>query len=123
MKCATIETMEEKKYTGLISLRIDPALHEKIAEAAERENRSLNNYIALVLERNLEKEPVKSSSFENRQFVGRTLEGNKITPENGLVLVDGIYYRYLIDGNKPVHLNKNYVIIEANGNVLVLRAI
>ncbi|MDR3190178.1 MAG: toxin-antitoxin system HicB family antitoxin [Lactobacillaceae bacterium] len=100
---------------------MDPKLHEQIVKEAERQNRSLNNYVSLVLEKSLATQ--LSSSFEDRQFVGRTIDGHKITPENGLVMVDGIYYRYLIDGNLPVDVTNNYVIIEANGNVLILRAL
>jgi len=113
--------MEEKKYNGLISLRLDKNLHKRVAEAAEADGRSVNNYISLALERQLTPKAVAKESFEQRQFVGRTIPGDRITPENGLVLVDGIYYRYLIDGNRDVNTTHDYVIIEANGNILVLR--
>jgi len=113
--------MEEKKYNGLISLRLDKDLHKRVAQAAEADDRSVNNYISKVLENALMPKAVAKESFEQRQFVGQTIPGNRITPENGLVLVEGIYYRYLLDGNGVVDTTKNYVIIEANGNILVLR--
>lgn len=113
--------MEEKKYNGLISLRLDKDLHKRVAQAAEADDRSVNNYISMVLEHQLMPKVVSKESFEQRQFVGRTISGERITPENGLVLVDGIYYRYLMDGNKNVDTSRDYVIIEANGNILVLR--
>lgn len=113
--------MEEKTYNGLISLRLDKDLHKRVAEAAEADGRSVNNYISLALERQLSPKNIAQDSFEQRQFVGRTITGDRITPENGLVLVDGIYYRYLVDGNKEVDTAHDYVIIEANGNILVLR--
>lgn len=118
--------MEDKKtYSGQLSLRLTPELHERLADEADKENRSINNLVAYLLEKALDDQLIArpSSSFEQRQFVGRTINGMSITPENGLVLVDGIYYRYLIDGNHPVDVEKAYVIIEANGNILTLRAL
>ncbi|MCM0582103.1 toxin-antitoxin system HicB family antitoxin [Weissella diestrammenae] len=113
--------MVDKKYNGLISLRLNANLHAAIVQAAEKEGRSVNNYIATILTRHLESVQPSKSSFEQRQFVGRTVSGSLMTPENGLILVDGIYYRYLIEGNQAVEPKRQYVIIEANGNVLVLR--
>lgn len=109
---------ESNQKSGKIPLRIDPVLHTQIAERAKTENRSINSYIARLLEKDVTK-----NTLETRQFVGQVVEGRQITPENGLVLVSGIYYRYLIEGNAAVNAAGQYAIIEANGNILTLREI
>ncbi|KGO31944.1 toxin-antitoxin system HicB family antitoxin [Oenococcus alcoholitolerans] len=103
------------KKSGKIALRIEPELHEKISELAKSDNRSLNSYIAKVLE-----EKVESSSFENRQFVGTSVDASKIDEKNGLVDVSGIYYRYIIAGDEKIEKRAKYVILSANGNLLTL---
>ncbi|WP_257608661.1 type II toxin-antitoxin system HicB family antitoxin, partial [Oenococcus oeni] len=104
------------KKSGNIALRIDPELHEKITRLAAADNRSVNSYITKILEKD-----VKNNSFEDRQFVGTLIPGKRINDKNGLVEVSGIYYRYLIEDNQKVDKTANYVILEANGNVLTLR--
>lgn len=112
--------MENKKKdkSGHIPLRIEPELHEQIAQRAQEEKRSINKYIARLLEKDVQKH-----NFEDRQFVGTVIPGKDINQTNGLVKVAGIYYRYLIDGNQPLKSESHYAIIEANGNVLTLREI
>lgn len=113
--------VQVKKYNGLISLRISPELHQQVSKLAEKQNRSLNAYISLILEEAVNFSKPTSDSFEKRQFIGKTISTNKINSKNGLVDMDGIYYRYLIDGNRNFSNNKNYVVIESNGNILTLR--
>jgi hypothetical protein len=116
--------MPDKKYSGLISLRIDPKLHQQIAELAIKKNRSINQLISLVMEEVVAKNnapQVTNDSFENRQFLGRVIKGSKISIENGLVDIDGIYYRYLISENRNPSLKADYVVIEIIGNIVTLR--
>ena len=47
------EGMAGKKYSGKFNLRLGTRLHERLALAALREGKSLNNYVAEVLEKRL----------------------------------------------------------------------
>ena len=47
------EGMAGKQYSGKFNLRLGPRLHERLALAAVKEGKSLNNYVAEVLERRL----------------------------------------------------------------------
>lgn len=103
--------MADKKFL----LRLDQKLYDRIAEQAKSESRSVNNYIVHLLQKNS-----KDESLEDRQFVGQTIKGSDILQDNGLVSVNGIYYRYILSNVKSIDSNKNYTIIEANGNILTL---
>ncbi|WP_273751143.1 toxin-antitoxin system HicB family antitoxin [Leuconostoc mesenteroides] len=109
---------EKNMKSGNIPLRIDPKLHEFLAEQASKEGRSLNNYITQLLMANYH-----PSNFEDRQFVGQVISGKDIDIKSGLVDVSGIYYRYLIDNSAVAKSDEDYVILEANGNILTLRQI
>ena len=45
------EGMAGKKYSGMFNLRLGARLHERLALAALKEGKSLNNYVADVLEK------------------------------------------------------------------------
>ena len=47
------EGMAGRKYSGKFNLRLGPPLHERLALAALREGKSLNNYVTEVLEKRL----------------------------------------------------------------------
>lgn len=62
-----------------------------------------------------------NSSFEHRQFIGEKVIGTDFTKDKKLVLVAGIYYRYVIDNDKLLDLSKTYIIENSIGNILTLR--
>ncbi|MDV7693405.1 toxin-antitoxin system HicB family antitoxin [Pediococcus parvulus] len=99
-------------------LRLDQSLYDRLAEEANRANQSVNMYIVSLLSENH-----GTKSFENRQIIGKTVSGSDVNMENGLVLVTGIYYRYLINDNSDVDDKAKYAVIEANGNILTLQKI
>lgn len=99
-------------------LRLDQSLYDRLAEEANRANQSVNMYIVSLLSENH-----GTKSFENRQIIGKTVSGSDVNIENGLVLVTGIYYRYLINDNSDVDDKAKYAVIEANGNILTLQKI
>ena len=99
-------------------LRLDQSLYDRLAEEANRANQSVNMYIVSLLSENH-----GTKSFENRQIIGKTVSGSDGNMENGLVLVTGIYYRYLINDNSDVDDKAKYAVIEANGNILTLQKI
>jgi hypothetical protein len=117
--------MDNKKYNGMISLRLKPELHKRIVQAADKKQRSLNQFISIILERSLDEmdKNDNSNNFENRQFIGQIVDTSKVNLKSGLVEVNGIYYRYLIEGNAVLNLKSKYAIIEANGNILTLKEI
>ena len=47
------ESRQQNQYTGRLTLRLDPALHQEIAERAKANHRSLNNEIAYRLKESL----------------------------------------------------------------------
>ncbi|GAB5053326.1 toxin-antitoxin system HicB family antitoxin [Pediococcus ethanolidurans] len=99
-------------------LRLDQALYDRLALEANRANQSVNMYIVSLLSENH-----GTKSFENRQIIGQTVSGADVNMDNGLVLVSGIYYRYLINDNSEVDDKAKYAVIEANGNILTLQKI
>ncbi|HBO48199.1 MULTISPECIES: toxin-antitoxin system HicB family antitoxin [Pediococcus] len=99
-------------------LRLDQSLYDRLAEEANRANQSVNMYIVSLLSENH-----GTKSFENCQIIGKTVSGSDVNMENGLVLVTGIYYRYLINDNSDVDDKAKYAVIEANGNILTLQKI
>lgn len=108
---------EEKTHkSGHIPLRITPELHDLLAEQAAVEGRSLNSYLIKILEAGAQPE-----TFEERQIVGQVISGDQFDLVNRLVLVSGIYYRYLIDNAASAKFDRQYVVIEATGNILTLR--
>lgn len=48
--CKELGRPANRPYSGKLSLRIDPALHSRIASAAAREQKSVNRWIAEHLE-------------------------------------------------------------------------
>ena len=103
-------------------LRLPSKLKAQLEQRAKQENRSLNSLLITLIERELW--PSKpAASLEHRQFLGKVVASRQIDPENGLAQVDGIYYRYLIEGNADFQAKKDYIIIEANGNILTLRPV
>ncbi|WP_220739231.1 toxin-antitoxin system HicB family antitoxin [Leuconostoc miyukkimchii] len=102
--------------SGKIPLRIKPELHEMLVERADKEGRSLNSYLTKILEAG-----IQPKTFEDRQFVGQVILGENFDLSSRLVSVSGIYYRYLIDNADIAKADAQYVVIEANGNILTLR--
>ena len=107
---------EKTHKSGRIPLRIAPELHGILAEQAAQEGRSLNSYLTKLLEAG-----AQPDTFEERQIVGQIISGENFDLFNRLVLVSGIYYRYLIDNAATAKVDRQYVVIEATGNILTLR--
>lgn len=104
---------EEKRFL----LRLDQKLYDKLQFEADNQGRSVNAHIVNILN-NAGAPP----TFERRQIIGKVISGGDLTT-NGLVLVAGIYYRYLLDDNSTPDVNSQYAIIEATGNILTLKKI
>lgn len=70
------EAMQEARYSGKFPLRLPKSLHRKLAESAEKEGVSLNQYlVSLLSERNALHEVRKllDSDAENRRGGGNKL--------------------------------------------------
>ncbi|GKT03019.1 toxin-antitoxin system HicB family antitoxin [Furfurilactobacillus sp. WILCCON 0119] len=106
------DNSQEKRFL----LRLDQSLYDKIASAAQRENRSVNAHIVTLLAAS-----VDQSTFEGRQIIGQTISGTALNAQNGLVALSGIYYRYLIDNNDPIDATARYMVLENQGNILTLK--
>ncbi|HAT55355.1 MAG TPA: toxin-antitoxin system HicB family antitoxin [Lactobacillus sp.] len=108
------DKLKEKRFL----LRLDDDLYSRLAEAADRENRSVNAHIVTILAAS-----VKQTTFEHRQIIGQAIAGNKLNRKNGLVELSGIYYRFLIENNDPVDVAASYTVLESNGNILTLKKV
>ncbi|MFD1124620.1 toxin-antitoxin system HicB family antitoxin [Lentilactobacillus raoultii] len=110
--------MGDKGTEKRFLLRLSNQLYDQLAAEATEKDKSVNAYIVSLLEA-----AENQTNFEHRQFIGQAIPGKDIFIESGLVLVSGIYYRYLIDDNGRVDKHARYTVIEANGNILTLRKI
>jgi hypothetical protein len=109
--------------TATFLLRLPTKLKNQLEKLAKLENRSVNSLLVTMIEHELSIDKTAASSLEHRQFLGKVVASRQIDPQNGLAQVDGIYYRYLIEGNAAFQVGKDYIIIEANGNILTLRPV
>ncbi|MFD1454098.1 toxin-antitoxin system HicB family antitoxin [Levilactobacillus lanxiensis] len=99
-------------------LRLDESLFKRVADAADADGRSINAYIAQVLSR-----AAPAGNWEQRQLIGRAIAGKELDVKSGLVLVAGIYYRYLLEAPEKPDKDANYTVIESHGNILTLKKI
>ncbi|WP_261810361.1 toxin-antitoxin system HicB family antitoxin [Levilactobacillus humaensis] len=99
-------------------LRLDEGLFNRISEAADADGRSINAYIVQVLSK-----AAPAGNWEQRQLIGRAIPGKELDVKSGLVLVAGIYYRYLLESPEKPDKAAKYTIIESHGNILTLKKI
>lgn len=115
--------MATSEMTSLL-FRLPEALKEKLTTRAKQENRSVNAMLLEIVSKELAESPSQSDSdtaLEHRHFLGRLISPKQFDELDGLVKIDGIYYRYLIESNRPFDPTVNYTVIEALGNILTLR--
>ncbi|KRL55049.1 MAG: toxin-antitoxin system HicB family antitoxin [Furfurilactobacillus sp.] len=110
--------MADKPKEKRFLLRLDEDLYDRLAAAADRENRSVNAHIVTILAAS-----AKQTTFEHRQIIGQAIAGKQLNQKNGLVELSGIYYRFLIENNDPVDAKASYTVLESNGNILTLKKI
>lgn len=111
--------MDKDEMTTFL-FRLPTSLKEKLSKKAKEENKSVNATLQSIVDESLTK-PTNSESLEKRMFLGKRVLARQFDELDGLVKVDGIYYRYLIESNQPLELGHDYIIIEAVGNILTLR--
>ncbi|WP_105956663.1 toxin-antitoxin system HicB family antitoxin [Apilactobacillus quenuiae] len=99
-----------------VTIKLDAVLADQVKKAADNEKSSVEEYIVNVLSNN-----VKTGNFEQRQFVGKKITGDKIDSKSRLVMMDGIYYRFDLINEKEPTLNTDYTVVGNNGNVLYLK--
>jgi len=99
-------------------LRLDESLFKRVSAAADADGRSINAYIAQVLAR-----AAPQGNWEQRQLIGRAISGKELDVKSGLVLISGIYYRYLLESPEKPDKAANYTVIESHGNILTLKKI
>ncbi|MFC6207240.1 toxin-antitoxin system HicB family antitoxin [Levilactobacillus tongjiangensis] len=99
-------------------LRMDEDLFQRLSLAADADSRSINAYIVQLLSR-----AAPHGTWEQRQLIGRSLSGKELDAKSGLVLVAGIYYRYLLEAPEKPDRTASYTITESNGNILTLKKI
>ncbi|NLR09820.1 toxin-antitoxin system HicB family antitoxin [Lactobacillus sp. ZJLC28-8] len=110
--------MMAKEKQKRFLLRMDESLFAKLSQAATTDGRSINAYIINILSKT-----ATPGNWESRQLIGRTVPGTALDAKTGLVLVAGIYYRYLLEPREALDFTANYTIIESNGNILTFKKI
>ncbi|MCR1900560.1 Arc family DNA-binding protein [Ligilactobacillus apodemi] len=112
--------MEKDDMTTFL-FRLPTSLKEKLSKKAKQENKSVNATLQTIVNESLSLKGNSSEPLEQRLFLGKLVKPEQFDEIDGLVKVEGIYYRYLIESNQPFELNLNYIIIEVLGNILTLR--
>lgn len=115
--------MATSEMTSLL-FRLPETLKDKLSKRAKQENRSINAMLLEIVSKELNEQPSQQTSdvaLEHRHFLGRLISPKQFAELDGLVKLDGIYYRYLIESNRPFDPTVNYTVIEALGNILTLR--
>lgn len=111
--------MRQSEMTTFL-LRLPQALKRQLEEKAQADKRSVNSTVVDIISQALAVHPT-GTSLEQRNFIGQKVTANQIDAVNGLVHLQGIYYRYLIEGNQEYTPTEDYIVIEAVGNILTLR--
>lgn len=112
-----------KDTAATFLLRMSPTLKAKAQAQAEQANQSLNGYIITTLQKTLRSVDNLTSNLNNqleKTFIGQVITRDQIDDVNGLVKVNGNLYRCLIEGNKLLSQDHQYVVFGVTGNILVL---
>lgn len=99
-----------------VTIKLDSMLANQVKNSAVEEKSSVEDYITNVLSNH-----VKTGNFEQRQFVGKQIDSNKIDIQSHLVMMDGIYYRFDLINEKQPTADVKYTVVGNNGNVLYLK--
>lgn len=70
------EEYQEDEYSGKLTLRISKSMHKQVAEFAEKEGVSINNYINNCIANHLGKDEYKYKLYELCQNIQQTTEQN-----------------------------------------------
>lgn len=114
---------DEKRLT----VRINKNLYDKLQEYADYNNQSLNAAITTAIENIVHTEKINKQiisspvNFEQRHLIGQEIFSKNIDTNMGIVMVKGLVYRYLTEDNEPIQENKNYIITNINGNVVIIK--
>lgn len=114
-----MKTMAVEDEMSSFLFRLPTSLKEELEQKAAENHKSISAQLRDIVRDALHKD--ESGSLEVRTFLGQEIDLSSIDEENGLVYVNGIYYRYLIEGNHKKENVQKYIVIEANGNILTLR--
>ncbi|TPR18030.1 toxin-antitoxin system HicB family antitoxin [Apilactobacillus timberlakei] len=99
-----------------VTIKLDAMLADQVKKASAIEKSSIEDYITNVLSNH-----AKTGNFEQRQFVGKQIVGNKMDIKSHLVMMDGIYYRFDLINEKEPTADAKYTVVGNNGNVLYLK--
>lgn len=101
-----------------IELNLTDKLYQTVKKYADYQQISVADYIMQLL--NTEFGVAAPATFEERQFGQRKLSGRVIDEQLGLVLLDGINYRYQLDGTTKVDPKAEYRVVKIEGNQVYL---
>lgn len=109
--------------TKMTTIRFPEDVYEKLKEQAAAKHVSINQMVVESVEQLLEDSQTNSSTMESRLVLNQVVAPDKIFADSGLVLVNGIYYRYLTSDNQAIKADTAYLIVEATGNILTIKPI
>lgn len=101
-----------------IELNLPDKLYQTVKKYADYQQISVADYVMQLL--NTEFGVAAPATFEERQFGQRRLLGRMIDEQLGLVLLDGINYRYQLEGTTKVDPQAKYRVAKIEGNQVYL---
>ncbi len=109
--------------TQMTTIRFPDDIYEELKKSAAQNHISINQMVVESVRQMLGDSTVKKATMESRLIINQVVPPAKIFVDSGLVLVNGIYYRYLTSDNQPVEPETSYLVVEAAGNILTIKPI
>lgn len=109
--------------TKMTTIRFPEDMYEKLKTKAADKHLSINQMVVESVQQLLDSSVVSGSTMESRLVLNQVVSPEKIFADSGLVLVNGIYYRYLTSDNQPIQPAVSYVVVESVGNILTIKSI
>lgn len=107
----------------MTTIRFPQDVYDKLKEQAASRHISINQMVVESVQQFIEDSATTSSTMESRLVLNQVVTPDKIFADSGLVLVNGIYYRYLTSDNQTIQADTPYLVIEAVGNILTIKPI
>lgn len=109
--------------TQMTTIRFPSDVYQRLKKYAEDKHLSVNQVVVESVSQMLSESSVSKMTIESRLILNEVIPPKKIFAESGLVLVNGIYYRFLTNDNQPIIPDTSYVVVEAVGNILTIQSI
>ena len=109
--------------TKMTTIRFPEDLYQRLKQVAAKKHLSINQMVVESVQQAVDETAVSNSTMESRLILNEVVPPAKIFADSGLVLVNGIYYRYLTSDNQPIQPEIPYLVVEAVGSILTIKPI